>query len=257
MQNPLKQQIVRSPWILCLVFFTLGGCRAMAPPPPPPPPPVVQAPAPLAKKKIIQVPTRDYLERGEVERFNYGLFAYVLLPSRSESKAQQYEALFNAYLDAFESAPDMEGAGFRAEDMAVTYWLLKEGKLSGEVFDRERSRDAGFFVKKYDYARAQAILARFQLQGRKGPFLVAHVIPLGGSPVAPVPNRDSALVMDFGRFGQEDYPQAFRWFQQKVTSDPATWQAGFDLEGMRLGLRSVVMKYADSALALVKVAKGQ
>lgn len=221
------------------------GCtpRQPAPPPPPPPPP---------QPRAETLPARDYLRGNAAEEPGYGLYAYVLLPQppANAHEADKQRALYMAFRQALPSTWESKDAGVSGSDVAVTYWLLDDDVSAAEAVRRDKAADARFFVTHYDHARAQIIMARLQHLGEAGPLVVAAVHPLDGAPCdanAPV------LVLNFGGLRTQDYPAAMRWYQSRVTQAPDTWHNNFDLENIRLSIRSAVGQYAESALSLAKL----
>lgn len=224
-----------------------------------PAPPRTEAPAqappmprgPAAGGAPGKITARDYLLRGAAEDEGYGLYSYVVLSKRPDSKEQfnSYVSLFEAYRARIQPVSEYLDLGEPKANLNATYWLLAATDLT-EIRDRERNTDWSFFITNYDYARAQVILSHVAKLGQEGPFIIGYIAPIGKPNVARRPGRDEILVMDLSGIHEDDYSRAFLYYQEKVAEAPNTWKEKFDLARIRLAFRSFLLRYSKDIISL-------
>ncbi|MGH7216733.1 MAG: hypothetical protein ACREIG_05810 [Nitrospiraceae bacterium] len=214
----------------------------------PPAPPMPRGPAAGGAPKIT---ARDYLLRGAAEDEGYGLYSYVILSKRPDSKEQfnTYVSLFEAYRARIQPVSEYLDLGEPKANLNATYWLLAATDLT-EIRDRERNADWSFFITNYDYARAQVILSHVAKLGQEGPFIIGYIAPIGKTNVARRPDREEILVMDLSGIHEDDYSRAFLYYQEKVAEAPNTWKEKFDLARIRLAFRSFLLRYSRDIISL-------
>jgi hypothetical protein len=206
---------------------------------------------PAAGGGPAKITARDYLLRGAAEDEGYGLYSYVVLSKRPDSKEQfnTYVSLFEAYRARIQPVGEYLDLGEPKANLNATYWLLAATDLT-EIRDRERNADWSFFITNYDYARAQVILSHVAKLGQEGPFIIGYVAPIGEPNVANRPGRDEILVMDLSGIHEDDYSRAFLYYQEKVAGAPHTWKEKFDLARIRLAFRSFLLRYSRDIISL-------
>lgn len=216
------------------------------------PPPVLPTPSPTPTSIERIITARDYLLRGYDEAEGYGLYSYVVLSKKPDTEEQlnQYISLFKAYRAVIQPVKEFVYLGYKKTDLNVTYWLLKIPDPT-RISEKETISDWGFFVTNYDYARAQSILSHLERQGQEGPFIISYVAPLSGPNISKSLGRDNILIVDLSKFNESDYHLAFQFYQQKVAQAPETWKKSFDLAGIRLACRSMLINYSESIISLV------
>jgi len=199
-----------------------------------------------------EITARDYLLRGAAEDEGYGLYSYVVLSKRPDSKEQfnTYVSLFEAYRARIQPVSEYLDLGEPKANLNATYWLLTATDLT-EIRDRERNADWSFFITNYDYARAQVILSHVAKLGQEGPFIIGYIAPIGKPNVSKRPDRDEMLVMDLSGIHEDDYSRAFLYYQEKVAEAPNTWKEKFDLARIRLAFRSFLLRYSRDIISLV------
>ena len=213
-------------------------------------PPMPRGPA--AGGGPAKITARDYLLRGAAEDEGYGLYSYVVLSKRPDSKEQfnTYVSLFEAYRARIQPVGEYLDLGEPKANLNATYWLLAATDLT-EIRDRERNSDWSFFITNYDYARAQVILSHVAKLGQEGPFIIGYIAPIGKPNVSKRPDRDEILVMDLSGIHEDDYSRAFLYYQEKVAEAPNTWKEKFDLARIRLAFRSFLLRYSRDIISLV------
>jgi hypothetical protein len=152
-----------------------------------------------------RISARRLLLAGESEEEGFGLYSYLLFHSRSSARLalERRKAAMEAFFEEVSSLAEVLATGAARDAINVLYAPLVDTgtEASGEDLARRLRRApleerVGVALRRYDYARSRALLARLGLQA-EGPFLISHrraLFPVGGTP-AP----DELLVQDLSR----------------------------------------------------------
>ena len=129
---------------------------------------------------------REFLLPGQSESRTpapYGLYSYLLLGSMPSDQARpRYLATIRAYLDLLPSVQGLERSGVTRAELNVTYIPL-ENSAGVQAVEAADPRAAELILRYYDYARAQALLAKVPGGPHlDGPYLVSYREPLSGIP---------------------------------------------------------------------------
>jgi hypothetical protein len=198
------------------------------------------APAPEAAPALAPVPTlqpplppillssREYLIRGAREKKGYGLYSYILLPTKAATKKQfgRYMALHRAYvacLDVYSDVDIPSELRVSTENQNIVYWPLQVGSYS------RIGNDHGWFVSNYGHEYADLILgklSRVLRRGNPGPFIVSTRLPLASR--RGLLKKGEAIVVDLSRIDEGQFETVFRIFSAKISLAPDSWNPTID-----------------------------
>lgn len=211
-----------------------------------------------AQSEEIRITFRDYLLRDKNEEDGYGLFSYVLL-SRipgDEKEMERYlfmHKAFRALHNYIEQESLLADSILTKKNINITYWPMQV-----KFNDNQSFRDSleslqeldQFFIKNYDYTRADLILKKFKGIKSPGPFIVSYYYPLSKTPQNP--DKTELLLIDFSRIDNDQFANVFDYFQRKVVDDPKTWQQKFDWELIKIHFLSALNLHGKPVLYAVK-----
>jgi len=236
-------------------------------PPPPPPPEAAPAPAPAEAPVLAPVPTlqppsppillssREYLIRGAQEKKGYGLYSYILLPTKAVTKKQfgRYMALHRAYvacLDVYSNADIPSELRVSTENQNIVYWPLQVGSYS------RVGNDHGWFVSNYGYEYANLILGKLSRvlpRGNPGPFIVSTRLPLASRRGSL--KKGEAIVVDLSRIDEGQFETVFRIFSAKISLAPDSWNPTIDFGMIQTKCVSAIEIHGLQTLEALKFVK--
>jgi hypothetical protein len=184
-----------------------------------------------------RVPARTFLIRGERPQAGYGAYGYVVFTMRPDSgKQTRYERVCDSYMRNFSEVSEFQGRD--PSSLMVTYWPLEK---------RSNSFECSQLVASYDYTTATSIAADVGKLSSAGPVLIAWKNAYVADQVQP-----NALVLDMSDFSDEDLDRAFGIWKENIVKDPSVWNDGFQIVKAREAFRSLISRYGDRILAIVK-----
>jgi hypothetical protein len=157
----------------------LGGCAA-------PPDEAAQMSRQMRRAPAdgdLRISGREFLLPGHTESRHpapYGLYSYLLLGARpSEQSRPRYVAAIQTFLELLQPIQGLERSGVSRAALNVTYVPIEDPTVIPAVESGD-PRAAELILRHYDYARAQALLARVPGGPHlDGPYFVSHREPLG------------------------------------------------------------------------------
>ncbi|MBA7543564.1 hypothetical protein ES705_35895 [subsurface metagenome] len=169
----------------------------------------------------ILVTCREYLLRDVREDEEYGLYSYMLFAKEPDDEGvERYRAFYRAFLKLKEYG-EYKSLSVKKKNANVVYWLLDVDSWS-EV-PAEELEDFDFFIKHYDYARADLMLrTKLPKFTNPGPLIVACQTPLS-NPTAVLTDSE-LLIVDLSRISENLFDATVSYFRNKVIEDPETWQ---------------------------------
>lgn len=267
-------------WIVILITsIIVSGCAAeeknhsaeevppapvvAAPPPPPAPAPVLAAPSPASVPKTashmpsagaagsgaainyekaaeVHTPARDFCINGENCGSGYAAYGFIIFTKRPTTDAtkQRYISICKAFIGHLEPV----SAYFNhipKSQIATTFWLL-----SSKPKD-EKSCDE--LITLYDYARATEVATSIKKLDSAGPLLVAWA-----NFNTPKETTNKQLLIDLGRFTQNDLDSAFRIWRDKISQDQRFWGKGFNMNLILAEFKSFIEKYGEKIVQAIK-----
>ncbi len=192
--------------VMLLVLFTFGCSGAQKPP--------------IAKGDSRLV-TREFLVRGNMEKWGYGAYSYLLMP-RAPRTDERYVALLTAYLGLPSDRP--ASAGEQVTSLArrnITYVPVNQEP-------QQEVTQVTWLIENYDVARAAAILHSQGLNDI-GPYIVTYSAPL-----SPEQSQVDVAVLDLSSVPRESMLAWLDYFV-RVSQEPDDWgHRGAELMLLRL-----------------------
>jgi hypothetical protein len=192
-------------------------------------------PRAAAAKPPARSTVRDFLVRGRTEAAGYGLYSYLLFPSRP---APVDEARYREIIEVYRSMLQEAGnSSFAPRDLNITY-IPVTGSLAP-------SATAQQILAAYDYDSALNIM---QVQRRgsgvlKGPYVISSLVPLSGATV----QAELFIIQDLSSVPQNLIPLYIREFEAKA-SEQRSWTAE-RMDGFLLTVRTAISAVANEGVA--------
>lgn len=200
--------------------------------------------AALPKMAAPPTPVRDVLLSKETPQVGYGAYGYLVFTKRpSQNEMQRYLEVCEAFVRNLE--PVSEYSHIASTSLMPTYWLAV-----GDNTLNKRRPHCRVWVDSYDYPRAKGIASTVSALNSKGPLLVAW-----NKPFENVSQGEKALILDLSDFSDEDLDRAFGLWMDRITRDPAVWQAGFNLVIAKEAFRNFLEKYGDNIVRAISTVK--
>jgi hypothetical protein len=194
----------------------------------------------LPKMTAPPTPVRDVLLSNETPQVEYGAYGYLVFTKRpSKNEMQRYLHVCEAFVRNLE--PVSEYSYIASTSLMPTYWLVV-----GDNILNKRRPHCQAWVDSYDYPRAKGIASAVSALNSKGPLLVAW-----NKSFENVFKGEKALILDLSDFSEEDLDRALGIWMDRITRDPAVWQAGFNLVIAKEVFRSFLEKYGDNIVRAI------
>lgn len=190
----------------------------------------VQVKVTVGRKGEERLSGKELLVRGERQRPGYGLYSYLLIPTRptDEERAARTRAAFEAFLALI---PDIEafqgGLPLRRVNLSV---LPVEEPAPSKL---ETAKLVDWLMEHYDFARARELLLDAPGPQEDGPYLVSGLKPLTGDGTS-----DELLVQDLSWVPPHLVAAWVREFLNQAEQSDA-WE-GRTLRSFALKLRTIV-----------------
>lgn len=206
----------------------------------------VPAPA-LSPVRVVQItekphifPARDFCVTGQDCKLGYTAYGYIVFTKRPTSARtkNRYVSICKAFIGNFEPANTFFKSTPTSR-IATTFWLLTS-KPKDE-------RSCNELIERYDYTRATQIATSIHRLNSAGPLLVAWT----QEPV-PQDSGNKPLLIDLGRFTNNDLDSAFRIWRDKISQDQKFWELGFNMNLVLTEFRSFIGKYGEMIIQVVK-----
>lgn len=215
------------PYLLLVTLFLLTSCSST------PEAVIVMAPAP--DTPVVMVPTRDTLNSEHPPISGYGAYGYVIFTKRPidnpTSNANEFCEAYRAGLEPSSSFPSIQKS-----HIMPTFWLLKS----------DSNNSCKSLVKNYDYAKAKLIASAIKKLDVAGPILVAWTLPFEEA------KGLDALVLDLSEIQTEQYSEVIGTWSSRITRSPDMWSDGFNIEKIRIALKSFLNKNGDSIVSVIE-----
>lgn len=180
---------------------------------------------------------RDFLIRGKSEEPGFGLYSYILIPSRStDADTQRDIAVIGSFLKALDAVSDVEAFTAKSK-INVTYLVVKSGPAA----------TAEAVLADYDVPRCKHILELFAADHAdvsEGPYIVSTLAPLGDASQLPA----HYLWQDLSSV-QPDVAAAWEKEFEKQAGQPEFWQAS-TRDAALLKLRNFISTAASGGAAV-------
>ncbi|MBM3773658.1 MAG: caspase family protein [Acidobacteria bacterium] len=173
---------------------------------------------------------RDFLVRVRKEDSGYGLYSYLLFPSRpAPTEEARYQEVIGVYLSMLETAGT---SSFARRELNITY--IPVTGLVGPPATPEK------VLAAYDYEGALKIIQaqRPDLDTRKGPYVISSLVPLTGA----TGRMKSVIFQDLSAVPQDLIPLYIREFEALVAQE-RSW-ASETMDGFLLSLRTAIGRVA-------------
>jgi hypothetical protein len=207
----------------------------------------VQPPPAIPSIETRLTPARIFLRAADIPPAAVGAYGVAALKARpTEASRARLGMVCAAFLASLPAQQDLPPQIPLARQM-LTVWPYD----SSEGLTPSRA-DCKLLLDHYDLFGGQSAIADAELQGRdlggRGPFLI------GWSPSNTRGVRDAVvLVVDLSEFDtQSSFDEAFLFWQKEIVEDPALWESGFSVQGLRLAARDFVDRYGSDILRALK-----
>jgi hypothetical protein len=192
-------------------------------------------PRAAAAKPPARSTVRDFLVRGGKEAAGYGLYSYLLFPSRP---APVDEARYREILEVYRSMLQEAGnSSFAPRELNITY-IPVTGSLGPAATAQQ-------ILAAYDYDSALRIM---QVQRResgvlKGPYVISSLVPLS----AATTQAELFIIQDLSAVPLNLIPLYIREFEAKA-SEQRSWAAE-RMDGFLLTVRTAIGTVANEGVA--------
>lgn len=166
-------------------------------------------------REPVTLSVRAPLWTGGLEAASYGLYSYLLFGSSGESGHRRRLTAACAYLSVIGNVEDATVRELSPAELNIFYVPLRS---AGYRRDAMRSKDAGWLVANYDYARARLLLGRIGEDG-DDIFLVSYREPLATIEAS---QADRLLVQDLSLVPHELLELWIKEFRRHVRRE-AYW----------------------------------
>jgi hypothetical protein len=187
-------------------------------------------PREAAAKPPATSTVRDFLVRGRREESGYGLYSYLLFPTRpAPAEEARCREVISVYLKMLQ---DAGSSSFPRRQLNITY-IPVTGFLGSQP-------TADQVLASYDYDRALLMLRAQRGSGAlKGPYVLSSLVPLADATA----QTDVFIFQDLSSVPQSLIPLYIREFEAQASQD-RSWSSEA-MAGFLLGIRTAISRVAN------------